>query len=118
MARFLPLFSLGLVLTLANSLAADDKVPADARKVVFNRDIRPILADTCYLCHGPAKTTRKADLRLDTEAGAFADLGGYQAIVPGKLQESHLWLRITAKEEAKRMPPVKSGRQLTPPQID
>src|SRR5207244_4160666 len=54
----------------------------------------------------------------DTEAGAFADLGGYHAIVPGKLAESHLWQRITAQQDAKRMPPAKSGKKLTPQQTE
>jgi hypothetical protein len=88
------------------------------RTVLFNRDIRPILSDNCYLCHGPAKATRKADLRFDTEEGAFADLGGYRAIVPGKVKDSHLWQRITSADLAKRMPPPKSGRKLTARQID
>src|SRR5437867_9590504 len=91
--------------------------PEPARKVEFNRDIRPILSDNCYLCHGPAKATRKADLRFDTQEGAFADLGGYQAIVPGKVKDSNLWQRITDHDPAKQMPPPKSGRKLTPRQI-
>ena len=53
-----------------------------AQAVEFNRDIRPILSDTCFTCHGPDAANRKTKLRFDTEAGAFADLGGYRAIVP------------------------------------
>src|SRR4051812_26142812 len=86
--------------------------------VLFNRDIRPILSDNCFLCHGPAKATRKAGLRLDTREGAFADLGDYRAGVPGKPEESQLWLRVTAAEPAKRMPPPRSGRVLTPRQLE
>jgi len=86
--------------------------------VAFNRDIRPILSDNCYLCHGPAKATRKADLRFDTQEGAFADLGGYRAIVPGNVKESHLWQRISADDPGEKMPPPKSGRKLTPRQIE
>src|SRR5215510_9760396 len=86
--------------------------------VEFNRDIRPILSDACFHCHGPDKAKRKADLRLDTEEGAFADRGGYHALVPGKPDASELLRRITAKDEAERMPPARSGRQLTPAQID
>jgi hypothetical protein len=88
------------------------------KTVEFNRDIRPILSDYCYTCHGPAKSTRKADLRLDTKDGAFADLGGYKAVVPGSLKESKLWERITAKEASERMPPAKLGRKLNDRQID
>ncbi len=116
MLRLLPVVSLATVVFAPNFLAAQDKT--SAARVEFNRDIRPILSDNCFLCHGPAKATRKADLRLDTEAGAFADLGGYRAIVPGKPNDSHLWLRLTASDESKRMPPPKTGRRLTAQQID
>jgi hypothetical protein len=84
----------------------------------FNRDIRPILADACFHCHGPDKAKRKADLRLDTEAGAFADLGGYRAIVPGNLDDSDMIRRITSDDDGERMPPPRSGRKLTRRQIE
>jgi hypothetical protein len=86
--------------------------------VEFNRDIRPIISDNCFACHGPDKNKRKADLRLDTEEGAFADRGGMQPLVPGKRDQSVLFQRITADTEKKRMPPAKFGKQLTPRQID
>ncbi len=88
-------------------------------KVVdFNRDIRPILSDNCYLCHGPAKATRKADLRLDVEEEAFADRGGYFALVPGKLKESHLYKRVSSKDKSKQMPPPTFDRRPSPRQIE
>jgi hypothetical protein len=92
--------------------------PAQEPRVSFNRDIRPILSDTCYTCHGPAKATRKANLRFDTQEGAFVDLGGYKAIVPGALEQSELWKRITADDAKERMPPVRSGKALTKEQIE
>src|SRR5262249_47468011 len=70
-------------------------------------------SDTCYTCHGPAKATRKANLRFDTQEGAFVDLGGYKAIVPGSLEQSELWKRITAEDAKERMPPGRSGKALT-----
>ncbi len=88
-----------------------------AQTVEFNRDIRPILADKCFYCHGPDQGRRKAKLRLDTQAGAFADRAGRPAIVPGDLAKSELFRRITAEDEEERMPPIASGRKLTPQQI-
>jgi hypothetical protein len=112
--RYWPVL-LGVVLawTPARSRAAEPPP-----MVQFNRDIRPILSDTCFKCHGPDKAKRKADLRFDTEAGAFADLGGHRAIVPGDLARSELYRRITAADEEERMPPIRSGRKLTAQQID
>lgn len=77
----------------------------------FNRDIRPILSDNCFLCHGPAASTRKAELRLDTPDGAF--LGKTHAIVPGKPDESPLVKRINSTDESEIMPPPDSKKTLT-----
>ncbi len=93
---------------------------ADAPKgtVEFNRDIRPILSNTCFVCHGPAKSTRKADLRLDVEEAAFADRGGYRAFVPGKPEQSEVYRRIVTRDAKERMPPVKHSKHLTAREID
>ncbi|MFT5109061.1 MAG: hypothetical protein ACI9UA_004707, partial [Pseudoalteromonas tetraodonis] len=74
--------------------------------VEFNRDIRPILSDRCYYCHGPDEETQKADLRLDTRAGAIK--GG--AIVPGKPDESELFYRVTTDDEDDMMPQPKAKK--------
>src|SRR5262245_11456742 len=90
-----------------------------ASHIDFNRDIRPILADKCWICHGPDAAAKKIKLRLDSEEAANADLGGgARAIVPGDVERSQLARRISASDEAMRMPPVYSGRSLSPAEID
>jgi hypothetical protein len=89
--------------------ASDAPIPA---RLEYNRDIRPILADTCFKCHGFDKNTREADLRLDVRDAAVADLGGYAAIVPGNPDKSELWKRISTDDEDDVMPPKKEHRQL------
>ena len=88
------------------------------RRIDFNRDIRPILSDKCFSCHGPDAMNLKIKLRLDSEAAATADLGrGRQAVVPGNVEKSLLVQRITHNDEAMRMPPADSGRQMTAAEI-
>ncbi len=89
-----------------------------ADPIDFNRDIRPILSDACFQCHGPDAAHREADLRLDTREGALADLGGYAPIVPGKPQESELLRRILTGDADERMPPAEAGKRLPDEQID
>src|SRR5262245_22531125 len=97
--------------------AAESKTPSPTA-VDFNRQIRPILSENCFACHGPDEKQRKAKLRLDTKEGAFAKLrGGNFALVPGKPAESELIARITAEDPAERMPPAKSNKHLTPQQV-
>src|SRR5580698_11416472 len=77
-------------------------------EVRFNRDIRPILSDRCYVCHGPDPGNRKTVLRFDQEQSAksVALRSGAFAIVAGKPDESELYRRITSADNAKRMPPA------------
>lgn len=89
-----------------------------AEPVRFNRDIRPILSDHCFHCHGFDGNHRKAGLRLDTFEGATAPRKGRPAIVPGRPEASELWHRITARDPAERMPPPDLGHGLTPAQIE
>lgn len=87
-------------------------------KIEFNRDIRPILADNCFQCHGPDPGSRKADMRLDTEAGFFEERDGDPAVVlKGDPSKSELYLRLITKDEDDLMPPPKSHKKLTPAQI-
>ena len=85
----------------------------------FTKDIRPILSDNCFTCHGPDEKARKAKLRLDTKEDAFKEArsGGY-AIMPGKPEQSSLIERITTTDEEEIMPPPKTGRKLTAAQKD
>ena len=87
--------------------------PAIAQtKVDFNRDVRPILSDNCFACHGPDDKARKADLRLDQDDGlrSVVDLK--------KPAESELVRRVTTTAKQDRMPPAKTGKMLTPAQIE
>ncbi len=81
--------------------------------VDFVRDIRPILADKCYACHGPDAEQRQADLRLDTKEGAFVDLGGHFAIVAGSPDQSELVRRINSADQDEVMPPPDHPKQLS-----
>ncbi len=78
----------------------------------FNRDIRPILADKCFACHGPDAAKRKAKLRLDTREGATADLGGRAAIVPGNAAGSEIVRRIFSSDPDESMPPSDGIKRL------
>lgn len=90
----------------------------------FQREIRPILSNNCFKCHGPDGKERKGGkegsggLRLDTEEGSRADLDGIVAVVPGHPEKSELIARITTTEKDDMMPPVKSGKKLKPHEIE
>src|SRR5438477_3916882 len=80
--------------------------------VDFNKDIRPILSDKCFTCHGHDANNRKTKLRFDTEAGAKIPLnGGRVAIVPGESSRSELFRRISSDDKAIRMPPAYAGSE-------
>lgn len=89
-----------------------------AGAVGFDRDIRPILSDNCYQCHGPDEKARKAKLRLDLKESAFRVQDGIAVINPGKSAESELVRRITTTDTDDLMPPPRSNHKLTPKQID
>ena len=92
---------------------------ADApREIEFNRDIRPILSDNCFQCHGPDANARQAELRLDREEDAVAARKDGPAIVRGKPADSELVRRITNADAEERMPPAESGKKLSAEQIE
>jgi len=82
---------------------------AGDEEISFNRDIRPILSDNCFACHGPDPNTREADLRLDVRENALS----MEAIVPGDRKASELYWRITSDERIEVMPPPESHKSLT-----
>ena len=103
----------GLVVVLfATRLAA-----ADAARLEYDRDVRPILSENCFPCHGQDSKKRMAGLRLDTFETATADRNGHAALTPGRVATSVVYQRITASEEARRMPPPYSNHKLTEEQI-
>ena len=85
--------------------------------VEFNRDIRPILSDNCFFCHGPDKNKRQADLRLDTEAGLLGTAGASGVVIPGKPDDSPLLQRILTSDPETHMPPPATGKVLRDQQI-
>src|SRR5258708_3415700 len=97
-------------------LWAGSTTAAEPARINFSRDILPILSDNCFFCHGPDTNNRKADLRLDTKDGALRTKS--PVIVPGKSGESELILRVTSDDKEELMPPPKSNRVLTLPQIE
>lgn len=89
------------------------------RPLNFARDIRPILSQNCFKCHGPDEKERKAGLRLDTQDGGLAKLeSGSQAVVPGKIDESELIARIISEDPNEKMPPPASGKKVSPAQLE
>ena len=99
----------------ADSFAAEHPIPD---QIQFNRDVRPILSDHCYACHGPDKNKREADLRLDIKAVALGDTEHPGPIVPGDPQASELIRRVVSDDPEERMPPPKFDKDLTPRQIE
>eukprot|EP00456_Euglypha_rotunda_P042306 TRINITY_DN32_c1_g4_i1.p1 TRINITY_DN32_c1_g4~~TRINITY_DN32_c1_g4_i1.p1 ORF type:complete len:1053 (+),score=274.99 TRINITY_DN32_c1_g4_i1:413-3571(+) len=105
--------STGLIVALAGSAFADDG------KISFNRDIRPILSDHCFQCHGPDEHKRQAGLRLDLkESATKAAESGHVPIVPGKSDTSELVARIITADADLQMPPASINKKLTASQIE
>ena len=105
-----PIFCILSLMLLLPARSEETPVP---EKIEYNRDVRPILGDSCFKCHGFDKNHRKGDRRIDTREGALADIDGIKAIVPGDLKASELYARIHSDDEEEVMPPPKDKRQLT-----
>jgi hypothetical protein len=106
----------GLFTALVGAAAAPPKAtPLAPVRVRYNRDVRPILAENCFTCHGPDSAARKAGLRLDKFAEATMDRGGHAPIVKGKPEASELIRRVTGQGPI--MPPAPGHQRLTPQQI-
>lgn len=104
--------SVAYLSALRPALGADDGIE-------FNRDIRPILSDNCFACHGPDEKTRQAGLRLDQAEQARMRLAsGRTALVPGRPEDSELVRRVISTDSAEKMPPMDSGKHLTPAQTE
>ena len=96
------------ILTLFVGRLLNAALPVD-----FTNEVRPILSEYCFHCHGPDKSTRKAKLRLDLSEGALRDLGGYSAVIPGKPEDSELVFRLHSEDKEELMPPPETGKRLS-----
>ena len=104
----------GVLIVLGTGGAVPGASPVD-----FNRDIRPILSDKCFTCHGPNDESRKAGLRLDSLEGATGELrSGGRALVTGDPAASVILERLRHPDEDERMPPSRTKLRVTPDEID
>jgi hypothetical protein len=93
-------------------------LPAVVGAVDFSREIRPILSENCFFCHGPDEKKREAGLRLDEEAGAKADHDGVIAVIPGRPEKSALIQRILSQDPDEVMPPPKQHKVIPAAQVE
>src|SRR5262245_56677473 len=98
-------------LSLLSAVSAGGQKPS----IDFNREVRPMLADNCFACHGPDENQRKAKLRFDSKEGAFAKPG---VITPGDASKSRLYQRVSSKDQGSEMPPASSGQERSEKQIE
>ncbi len=109
------LFSLAIFTACHQTKSTEETAAVLPEKVDFNFHVKPILSDRCFACHGPDNNNREADLRLDTEEGAFSALqeGEGHAIVPGDVNNSVAYQRITSSDPEFIMPPPESNLSLS-----
>ena len=94
--------------TSPSAVGAPPEAPAPT-EIRYGQHVRPILSDRCFKCHGPDQAARQSKLRLDDPISAMRDRGGYAAIVPGAVEASELWRRVSHHDPGERMPPRDSG---------
>ncbi len=112
----LALFAAGVLATSSEAVA--EPKPTQAKALNFNRDVKPILSENCFKCHGPDAAVVAGNLRLDKFESATKDRNGRKVIWPGKPDQSRIFKRIAAHDEAMLMPPTDSGlKRLTDQQI-
>ncbi|MDF1798422.1 MAG: PSD1 and planctomycete cytochrome C domain-containing protein [Planctomycetota bacterium] len=115
-----PLFAMGLSGSAGawwmSSTVGSPDAEAEAPPVDFLRDVRPILAERCLLCHG--NDADEGGLRFNSLEAAMVDLGGYAALVPGDAEASELLWRVRAEDESERMPPADHDQPLSPAEVD
>lgn len=113
--------AVAVVALIVGAYSAPSGAQAPAKKTIdFNRDVRPILAQHCWVCHGsdPEALKKTRNMSLDSFEGATQDRGGYRAITPGKPDQSALLRRVTAEIPAMQMPPPDSGlKRLTKDEV-
>jgi hypothetical protein len=120
--RWKSLFDLALTVSLAPivfcaTMMFGGSVSAQSEPLRFDRDIRPILSDNCFRCHGPDGKNREAGLRLDLKQHALGDRDGTVPFKPGDLDASEAWQRMTTDDPDLHMPPSDSNKKLTPKQL-
>ncbi len=106
--------SITLMLLTAFALRSPAGDSPDGERLRFARDVRPILSEYCFACHGPDARKREAELRLDTRAGLLGEGGAAGVVVPGDLTKSELWQRVDAADAMERMPPEVAQKELPP----
>lgn len=112
-------FTLSLALPVAVGIGVPGSANGqDGDKVDYLTQVKPILENFCYECHGEDRSLREADLRLDIKELAFKDLGGFPNIAPGDPDDSELYIRVSSEFLEMRMPPYEAGTQLTEEQIE
>ena len=116
MIRSIQILTLSTLLTFF-VLACETCLVAAEPRVQFNRQVRPILSDACFQCHGPDEAKRQGGLRLDLADAARKGGDSGPAWVPGKPDESEIWKRVTSAAPGLQMPPPKSGKTLKPEQL-